>query len=194
MPRAKVLAGLAAWLGVVGAGFWVLARYETSPGTGATAPQTWPAQSGLPRDPGRSTLVLFLHPHCPCSRASLDELQDLLHHHAGDLRAFVLVCKPPGVAEGWEQSATWRQAGALRGARLLTDDQDRERLLFGARTSGQVLLFDGTGRLRYSGGITPARGRQGDNPGRAAALALLRGETCPASRGPVFGCPLADPE
>ncbi len=194
MPRAKVLVGLAAWLAAVGMGFWGLALYETRPGTEATAPQAWPARSGLARDPDRPTLVLFLHPHCPCSRASLGELEEVLHRHPEDLRTFVLVCKPSGVPQGWDQSATREQAAALRGVRLRVDDEDRERLLFGAQTSGQVLLFDRTGCLRYSGGITPARGRQGDNPGRAAVEALLRGETPAAARGPVFGCPLTDPE
>jgi hypothetical protein len=194
MPRVKVLVGLAAWLGVVGLGFWGLALYETRPGTEAAAPPSWPAQSGLALDPDRPTLMLFLHPHCPCSRASLNELEGLLQRHPQDLRTYVLVCKPPGVPEGWEQSATWQQAVALPGVRLQADDRDRERRLFGAETSGQVLLFDRTGRLRYSGGITPARGREGDNPGRAAVEALLRGETAAVSQGPVFGCPLTDPE
>ncbi len=194
MSRTKVLVGLAVWLGGLGLGFWGLARYETRPGTEAAAPPTWPAPSGLVRDPTRPTLVLFLHPHCPCSRASLNELERLLDRHAEDLRAFVLVCKPPGVPEGWEQSPTWQQAVALRGVRLQADDQDRERRLFGAQTSGQVLLFDTQGRLRYSGGITPARGREGDNPGRVAIEALLRGESIAAARGPVFGCPLSDPD
>ena len=61
---------------------------------------------------------------------------------------------------------------------------------FGVLTSGHVLLYDSSGRLIYSGGITASRGHRGDNFGRSALLAAILG--APPSRGsnPVFGCPL----
>jgi hypothetical protein len=61
-------------------------------------------------------------------------------------------------------------------------------------TSGQVLVFDRRGRVSYSGGITRARGQTGANAGRAAVEAILRGGSPPYPSGPVFGCPLVDPE
>ena len=63
-------------------------------------------------------------------------------------------------------------------------------------TSGQVLLYQPSGRLAFSGGITPARGHSGDNPGSDAVLSLVRREARQADGVPVtcrvFGCPLFD--
>jgi hypothetical protein len=194
MARAKLLVGLVVWLGVIGVGFWGLEAYENRPGADAITPPAWPAGSHLSRDPSRPTLVLFLHPRCPCSRASLRALEVLLRRHPEDICAYVLLCKPPGVPDGWEESATWRQAIELKGVQLVVDTGDQERRTFGAQTSGQVLLFDNRGRLSYSGGITPARGREGANAGQSAVESLLRGDVPSITEGPVFGCPLADPE
>src|SRR5215467_4910724 len=68
-----IVAG-ALWISLVGFGMSVLWRYSNTPGQAATPPGDWPA--GVPVQPakGRSTLVMFAHPHCPCSRASIGEL------------------------------------------------------------------------------------------------------------------------
>ena len=137
---------------------------------------------------------MFLHPHCPCSGASLEELAVLLSANSHGLRTFVVFCKPDGTPDGWEKTALWQQAVGMKGIDVCWDNQDEERHRFGARTSGQVLLFDQRGHLAYSGGITRARGQVGANPGRSAVEAILRGQSPPSGSGPVFGCPLVDPE
>ena len=194
MSKVKLLIGLLAWAAVAVLGFWGLARYETRPGCEADPPPDWPDRSRLSRDPDHPTLLMFLHPHCPCSRASLEELAVLLPASSYGLRAFVVFCKPAGAPDGWEKTALWQQAVGMKGIDVSWDDQDEERRRFGARTSGQVLLFDRRGRLAYSGGITRARGQAGANPGRSAVEAILRGQTPSSRSGPVFGCPLVDPE
>jgi len=51
------------------------------------------------------------------------------------------------------------------------------------------LLYDISGRLVFDGGITSARGHQGDNAGRSAISALLTGQHDVVVRAtPVFGC------
>ena len=57
-------------------------------------------------------------------------------------------------------------------------------------TSGHALLFDRDGRLLFRGGITPARGHEGDNFGASAIAARLAGRPARAE-APVFGCPIA---
>jgi hypothetical protein len=194
MARVRLLIGLLAWAAVAVLGFWGLALYETRPGTEADPPPDWPDRSRLPRDPDRATLLMFLHPHCPCSHASLEELAELLPASSYGPRALVVFCKPDGAPDGWEKTELWRRAAGIKGVDVFCDHQDEERRRFGARTSGQVLLFDRRGRLSYSGGITGARGQVGANPGRSAVEAILRGQPPPSRWGPVFGCPLVDPE
>jgi hypothetical protein len=61
-------------------------------------------------------------------------------------------------------------------------------------TSGQVLLYDVSGRLVFRGGITAGRGHAGDNVGRDNVVAFLLHDTVPAESTPVFGCSIDDAE
>jgi hypothetical protein len=189
--RAVGSALLTLWLVLVGLGAAWLMRYENQPGPTALAPDPWPPPSRLPREPQRWTLLLFLHPHCPCSQASLTEVA-ALRREVPTLATVMIFCRPEGTPDGWEKGDLWDQAAALPGATIITDTGDTERRRFGAVTSGQVLLYDGQGRLRYVGGMTRARGQTGENPGRTAITQLLRGETARTTTAPVFGCPLVE--
>jgi hypothetical protein len=51
-------------------------------------------------------------------------------------------------------------------------------------------VYDAAGRRLFSGGITPARGHQGDSFGRRRILALLSGSTTDRAESPAFGCAL----
>src|ERR1051326_4081838 len=68
-----------------------LLRYESTPGRPVTsAPEDWPAATGLSRIPGKAALVMAAHPECPCSKASLTEIAELLARHPKDLAVYVL--------------------------------------------------------------------------------------------------------
>jgi hypothetical protein len=197
-PAATRPRALAALVGVWGlavlAGLAVLVGYESRPGVPASPPARWPARSHLERTPGRATLVMLVHPGCPCSRASLEELDRLLVRARGLVTAHVLVFKPQGFAEGWEKTDLWEKAAAIPGVRVHRDDDGAEAAAFAAETSGQAVLYDADGTLRFDGGITAARGHPGDNEGRQAILALLTASGgAPRARTPVFGCSLRDP-
>lgn len=182
-------AAAAGWLGSCLLGGWLLLSYAAAPGRAATAPAHWP-ESALPRAPGRSSLVLFAHPHCPCTRATLDNLAWVLTRAGRGVDARVLVYAPSGMPAGWERAALWRQAESIPGVRVSADRDGALARTFGAATSGQALLYGEDGRLLYRGGLTGARGHAGDNAGRQAVLALARGEGAPRDEGPVFGCAL----
>src|SRR5207253_9987242 len=57
------------------AGMWAYAEKSGPP---TTAGPMWPATTRLARDGHLPTLVMFLHPQCACSRASIGELGVLL--------------------------------------------------------------------------------------------------------------------
>ncbi len=185
------------WLSLVGAGSGVLIDYGLTPGAAGIAPAQWPRGSALTLNRqaapliNESTLVMVVHLHCPCSRASLSELLALMTMATGKVKAYVLFVRPPGVAPGWERTDLWRQAAAIPAVTVISDDEGREAARFGAATSGQTMLYDGRGALEFSGGITAARGRYGDNAGRIAIVALLRGtKEGVVGHTPVYGCPL----
>lgn len=171
-------------------GFYLLWVYAGSPGEAGAAAETWPAD--VPPDSTRPTLLLFAHPHCPCTRASIEQLARLSAKHEGALAVHVVFWAPADAPAGWTETDLWRSAAAVPGVTVRSDIGGREARRYGAKTSGHVVLYDLEGRLLFHGGITGARGHNGDNPGADAVSAHLTGQPGPVSTAPVFGCPLFD--
>jgi hypothetical protein len=133
---------------------------------------------------------MFVHPKCPCSQASLSELAAILAHSAGHLHAEVVFLCPSGKPQSWVHTDLWETAAQLPGTRLISDTEGREARLFHASVSGETLVYDRLGNLRFHGGITDGRGHAGDNAGCSAIQTYLNTGTIPLSRTPVFGCSL----
>jgi hypothetical protein len=184
------------WVGAAATGLVWLMGYDTTPGVAANAPSAWPSDSQIPRDPSRPVLVMLAHPQCDCTKASIAELAELMARTTDRPRAFVVFIKPRSVGDDWNDTALRRAADAIPGVTTIRDDVGRAAARFGAATSGQVFLYDsasGGGRLLFSGGTTSARGKSGDNVGRASLLALLNGTRPERATTPVFGCSLFGP-
>jgi hypothetical protein len=190
--RRVVAAVAVAWFALVGAGITLVARYSGTPGVQAVAPERWPADSAVRRTAGRPTLIMLAHPRCPCTRASIGELAELMQRVGDRLSAKVLFIEPEGVESTWTATDLWRSAAAIPGVEPLRDAHGAEARRFGAETSGQVLVYDASGLLVYRGGLTPARGHPGSGMGRDRLAALVLGQT--QTSAPVFGCALNDPE
>jgi hypothetical protein len=184
---------IALWGLVVGAGFLLLQGYAARPGDAGKPPVSWPAGSLIPRDGRRPTLLIFLHPCCPCSAASLAELAAILDRHGDRVSAHALLLQPSRPPRQWRRSAIEQELANLPDLHIWQDRNGAEALRFGVVTSGHVLLYEVQGRLTFSGGITPARGHRGENCGRAAVLARIFGEEGEVAENPVFGCSLATP-
>ena len=180
----------AVWLGIVLAGTFLMVAYANTPGEAGSPPASWPNSSPLPRNPQKATLVMFIHPHCPCSRASVGELAVLMAHCQDKVGAHVFFVRPAGMTMEWTKTDTWREAAQIPGVTVHRDDEAQEARRFGAETSGTTELFDAEGRLVFHGGITGARGHSGDNDGRDAVEALLLDEPAVKTSTPVFGCSL----
>jgi len=182
----------AGWVAVVGAGMSVLLRYENSPGAAGDPSARWPAGSGIRRADNRATLVMLAHPHCPCTRASIGELDTIMARAQGRVAAQVLFYRPADAPRDWEKSDLWDKAAAIPDVSVAWDNQGLEARRFHAATSGQVVLYDARGRLLFSGGITEARGHSGDNIGRDAIIAALTMGAAGGAKTFVFGCSLLD--
>ena len=178
------------WLIAAGSGLAVLWAYDNAPGEGAVAPASWPAGSVLARADDGPTLVMLAHPQCSCTRASLDELAEALARATIRPKTYVLFLKPDGFSDDWAQSDLWKTAAAIPDVTVVRDDEGAEARRFGVSTSGQTLLYDKTGALVFSGGITGARAHRGDNEGRRAIVDLLNGGSSRQDATNVFGCPL----
>jgi hypothetical protein len=189
--RCLLLAGAVLWLVGISYGVNQLRRFESTPGVSGITPGVWPALSALRPQPGRSTLIMMVHPQCSCTRASLSELNTIMRQAKGHVSAFVLFIRPTGMEQGWEKSPTWSQAERIPGVSVQLDPKGAESTRFGALTSGHTVVYDPNGQLLFSGGITSARGHAGENMGSELILAQLARKTNPQTHA-VFGCPLAD--
>jgi hypothetical protein len=193
IPTALVVVA-AVWLTIIlGAMLWI-ACYSNSPGPSRSAFAHWPAESRIPFDESGPTLIMFAHPRCPCTRASLGELDSLMARSRGLLTAHVLFIRPAGLTEDWVKTDLWRKAAAIPGVTVHCDSGGVEAYRFQAETSGYTVLYDRTGRLIFQGGITLARGHSGDNTGLTAIGSLLHNQAIRQNQTPVFGCSLFDPE
>jgi hypothetical protein len=181
-----LLLGLAMW------GTFAMMAPSNQPGPPGAPPARWPAASQVPRQAHCPTLIMFVQPNCPCSKASVGELSVLMTHCRGRVSARVLFLSPNSQSTNLVLTDLWRAAAAVPGLALGLDRNGREARLFGAQTSGQVVLYDAGGRLRFEGGLTLARGHPGVSPGRDAVEALLHDKRAPVTQTPVFGCRLFD--
>jgi hypothetical protein len=179
------------WVAALGYGMQVLWKYETTPGPSTSVASDWPSNSIVRRQADKPTLLMVAHPHCPCTRASISELAQIMAHAPDGITATVLFVKPSGAGANWDDTDLRRSAAAIPGVSVLTDDNGVEAARFGAKTSGHTLVFDRNGRLVFSGGITATRGHEGSNAGENAVLAALRQQTPARGGTSVFGCALA---
>ena len=167
----------------------LLLRFEASPGPSAGPARHWPQTTRITRS-DRPALLVFVHPKCPCTRATLAELDRVLARIGDRADAHVLFVRPRGVAAGWERSDLWAIANAIPGVRVDIDEHGAEAKRFGAVTSGHTFLYGPDGRLEFSGGITAARGHAGDNAGEDAIVSVLAAGTSDQANTSVFGCAL----
>ena len=187
------LASTILWLFAIGIGLSILWGYENTPGVGAEPPLRWPAASRIQPAPGRATLVMLAHPHCPCTRATIGELALIMAHTQDRLTAYVLFLKPTGFSDDWEKTDLWQSAARIPGVKVMVDDGGAEASRFHSATSGQAILYSAEGGLLFSGGITGSRGHSGDNAGRSAIVSLVNAGAAEEAETLVFGCPLFDP-
>jgi hypothetical protein len=188
------VAGLV-WVLAVGIGFRILWSYSATPGIepSAGAPAAWPADGPLARARTGFTFVMAVHPKCPCSRASLGELGQLLARSGEGISGYALMLCPPGTPDAFARTDLWEAAARLPRVQVVLDRDGREAERFGARTSGHLVLFDPTGARRFAGGVTGARGHLGDNLGRSSVERIVAGRPA-GDRQPTFGCALFDPD
>lgn len=192
--RLRCWAGAITWLLFVGGGFLLMLNHAFAPATAAASPPgLWPHSAPLPEIQGLPRLVMFMHPRCPCTRASVQQLRLIAEHSRRPLDILIVVLDSEKLPRNAMEGKSVREAADIRGAVVLRDRNGAAAAQFAAAASGHLVLYDPEGKLVYSGGITPSRGHAGETPASHAILSYLRSgrKTLPA--GPVFGCPLFAP-
>ena len=123
--------------------------------TGAGVDDRLPGSPESQESDALARLLVFCHPHCPCTRATLLELRRVLAHEGVPADCQVYFYRPRGESQDWATGSLRSLAASLPGVTIRDDpDGDRARA-FGARTSGHTLLYGRDGRLLFDGGLQP---------------------------------------
>lgn len=183
---------LSAWILALPTGLLALAFYINTPGPSGGIPARWPNNDVLHRTPERSCFVLFIHPHCPCTRASIRQLERALALAPQSVDVWGIVYEPLGVPTTWTTTGLVDLVRSLPGARITIDRDGVLTKRFGVRTSGHLLAYDRHGELVFEGGLVPARGHEGLSEGFEAICKMVRGERPGVRRTPSYGCTIVN--
>lgn len=171
------------------AGLGALAHYGNTPGSAGAAEIDASGLAGLALAGDRPTVVMYAHPRCPCTSASLESLARLQRRFPGRFATRVVFTVPRGMGDTWHCTALWEAAGRLPDCDRIVDPGGEITQAAGAATSGTVAVYASDGQLQFWGGVTPSRAHAGDSAGGDAMTDYFQGRSH-AARSPVFGCPL----
>ncbi len=178
------------WIVSVAACVYVVERYAGQPGPPSPLSLTWPEGTQLSLSADKPTALIFAHPKCPCTQASIREFERIKARHPNAFDTTVVFPVTAAQKSAWQDTRLVNETRNLPSARIVFDSGGIESDRFDAAVSGQVFLFAPDGRLLYSGGITAARGHEGMNGGQEAFEYQLSHPSSPGKTFPVFGCGL----
>jgi hypothetical protein len=184
--------GTALWLAAGSFLYTKMMAFETRAGLGSLhAALWWPLASGLKLGRDERTLLVFLHPKCTCSQATVAQIVKLKERARNGFRIILAVWQPASSDGSWD-SLTPLGVDQLSDYQVAWDRGGRLAGLFDAHTSGQIFIYEKDGRLVFAGGATSSRGGADEGPSLAALESLLQEKGNSYSVGlrsmPVFGC------
>lgn len=184
-----VYSAVVAWLLIVSLGICWLTNFSLKTKDLPNAQTySWPPDSTIAIE-SRPNLIIFLHPKCSCSLATVNELKKILARlNTENIRKLAIFYCPENESSEWIQTALWEQTRRISDLDVVVDRGGRESRKFGVNTSGHVKLFDRRGKSSFDGGITSSRGCAGDNLGASALSQLIAGRGKSTHGIPVFGC------
>jgi hypothetical protein len=181
------------WGASVVLGLHLLWKFQSTPGPqlAASAP-TWPTAAGFQAAPAGLTLLMFVHPRCPCTVASVGELRRVTRDLPHVPQIHLVILQPSQPDERWQNNELVQQAQQLPGSAVHWDQGGQLARLFGSSTSGQVLLYNAAGNCLFRGGVTDLRGQEGPSTeGHVLQRCIVSGLAADRHY-PVYGCALQD--
>lgn len=187
-PPMKAWLSLCVWLIVVGAGWVALGAYANTAGAQRAVPNRWPKNSKLKWNPNALNVVIFVHPKCSCSQATINLYREVESSTRLHVQTQVAFYCPSDESESWAEDRLWRSVGVLPNVIRLIDRGGQEVKNFGVTTSGHVVVYSPNGELLFSGGITSRRAHEGESLGSQTLKRLFHEKSHGQLSLPVFGC------
>src|SRR5437868_14665541 len=95
------------WGLLVISGFIALLKYGNTAGGRGQTPSQWPPDTRLSQSNDKPTLLVFIHPQCSCSSATIGELERIMTDIAGKARVQAVFYRPKDKGKDWLESVTW---------------------------------------------------------------------------------------
>lgn len=191
--KPALLIALATWLSCCVAATAVLTVYSHTPNEAGAARAQLTDLSAIHLDDSRPTLVMFVHPRCPCTLASVEGLARLQRKLQGRFALRVIFSVPQGMDTNWHRSTLWDNVGRLPDCERVLDPGSQLTRQAGAKTSGTVALYEPGGHLVFWGGVTSSRGHAGDSLGTDAIVNYFNNDPFP-DHAQVYGCSITGPD
>lgn len=136
-------------------------------------------------------LICFLHPKCPCSDATIYELNRLRTSNK-ELKIIAVLSFPENTYSEWKTiNRVDNQLSRIEGLEIIEDKNSEMAKDFGGLTSGSCYLFRDS-ELMFAGGITPSRGHLGKTEAHEIISKKASNEDLLVQK--VFGCPINSTE
>lgn len=132
-------------------------------------------------------VLVFAHPKCPCTAATLEQLSQLTFPSEVGLTVVFFV--PDQADASWRDTTNVRLAQQIPRATIQFDPEGELSRSVGVKTSGHCLAVRADGTVGFSGGITISRGHRGPNQG-ASDLTHCFQRSSGTAEYPVYGCAL----
>lgn len=154
------------------AGLVLVSRFEVTSGDTSALPEHWPAETPLPLDQEKDTLLVFANPRS-CTRSNIEELNRLLAKCDGQVAAHILFFSPASRPAEWLMTDSWRRAKAMRGVGVHMDVDGALASQFGAEVPGEVLLYSPRGELIFSCKMNAGAMHADDDEGQAKLVSCI---------------------
>jgi hypothetical protein len=184
------------WLLSALAAFSYINRYSTRPGAVGELPPRSEIQRILSNN-DQTSIILFVHPKCVCSDATVDELKDLLSQFEKKQQpqVYVQFYYPADKTPEWaKESDLYKKLSLFKDWHLRLDQAGGQAFAWGAMTSGYAIMVNKQGNVIFNGGLTVTRGHRGENIGKSGLKKAISfySELSPDTplQGPTFGCSL----
>lgn len=185
----------ALWVVAIATGSWFMLRHEFEAGARVPAPSHLPPElAQIFPESKPLTLVVAIHPECPCTAASIEQIERLIARNRHSIQAVALFWTDGTAPKNSLsiENGYWERLAALPNVTVLADPGGVMAEKLGAVVSGSVAAYDAQGNLRFQGGLTASRGHAGSSNGMDAVEAIARGEfPSEIAETPAFGCALA---
>ena len=170
--------------------FAVLANYGQRPGEVGVPCSAQDA--GIELVSEHYTLVMAIHPKCPCSSASMYELERLIQRCSSPVDCVFVVYESAIQPSNWYEDELSSIQPRFPNAQVIRDPGGDLSRQLGAVTSGSTVLYDPSGSAVFWGGITSSRAHAGDNLGSDSIRAIVDGEQPVRNQTLVYGCPITE--